>query len=69
VATATAAGCTWLRSVTTLASENNGQKRRSRSVYRGRAEGVVSRRRAWDSNPRGRVNALMVFKTPAGHRG
>jgi hypothetical protein len=26
------------------------------------------RRRAWDSNPRGRVNALAVFKTAAiGH--
>jgi hypothetical protein len=27
-----------------------------------------AKRRAWDSNPRGRVNALMVFKTIAiGH--
>ena len=29
---------------------------------------IAGQRRAWDSNPRGRVNALMVFKTIAiGH--
>ena len=29
---------------------------------------VTPRRRAWDSNPRGRVNALMVFKSVGGSR-
>jgi hypothetical protein len=56
-----AVGCIWLRSVTSLRPEINGHRPRSEPVF-------GAKRRAWDSNPRGRVNALMVFKTIAiGH--
>jgi hypothetical protein len=38
------------------------------AVSLGQEEFSEIERRAWDSNPRGRVNALMVFKTIAiGH--
>jgi hypothetical protein len=56
-----AVGCIWLRSATSPLRKTGGYKCRSEPVFRGQ-------RRAWDSNPRGRVNALMVFKTIAiGH--
>jgi hypothetical protein len=54
-------GCVWLRSVANLRVETRERNPKSGLVFR-------NQRRAWDSNPRGRVNALMVFKTIAiGH--
>jgi hypothetical protein len=46
-----------------------GAARHDRAARKGHASSVVPvQRRVWDSNPRGRVNALAVFKTAAiGH--